>query len=163
MEPRAPKKEVYILQQLSNHESIFWMLIQRHLDLRGWKTEALSVQSTLGGSIREPSIQSRKSLQTVPPLPTQHAGGLSSTSIARCGAFNRLFEPQTDDRFAPLLHFANSLSDCGLRSSWKTLPPIGFPSPGSPDRSSTGVLQTPCESPRQVCDKVSPTKERAFR
>src|SRR5580700_4635616 len=79
MEPRAPKKEVYISQQLSNHKSIFWMLIQRHLDLRGWKTEALSVQSTLGGSIREPSIQSRKSLHAVPPLPTQHAGGLSST------------------------------------------------------------------------------------
>lgn len=35
--------------------------------------------------------------------------------------------------------------------------------PGSTLRSSTGVLQAPCESPRQVCNKASPTKVRAFR
>ena len=52
-----------------------------------------------------------------------------ASSIARCGAFSRPFESQTDDRFAPLFRPAESLSDCQLRSSWKTLPPIGFPFP----------------------------------
>jgi hypothetical protein len=162
MEPRAPKKEVYILQQLSNHESIFWMLIQRHLDLRGWKTEALSVQSTLGGSIREPSIRLRKSLHAVPPLPTQHAGGLSSTLSLAVEPSRAYSSP----RRMIVLHLcsisltASPTADSAVRGRPC---PNRVPIPGSPDRSSTGVLQTPCESPRQVCDKVSPTKERAFR
>jgi hypothetical protein len=41
--------------------------------------------------------------------------------------------------------------------------PNRVPILGSTDRSSTGALKAPCESPRHVCDKASPTKVRTFR
>jgi hypothetical protein len=73
------------------------------------------VEAVPGGpGIRRPRAR-RSPPATLHCTASRKAWRPAANSIARCGVFNRLFEPQTDDRFAPLLHFANSLlpfSDC---------------------------------------------------